>query len=290
MIIQELLTENIVRDYYTANIKAEVILGTILTPVIGEILTIIGRRNEQINGEMKLLAKEFPVLKSREIEREEKPSFLSYNADYLMCDKDSIYLVELKSRRESYDYAQMRNYLMYCSDEETFADRAGKNFVYLLNHVSKTGYSHKRWKEIWKETSEVKEGLKWLFEIIIRYSEERGRTAYPEIGWEEREHGHADRAVSYLRQSGGVSSKKYLFTAGQMLDNMKDNELWEKKIKLLYLMPGTAFQNKIPSDCIVVTFQEIMEQADAVCREMDKPDLIKYWNWVMNILVRCGLC
>lgn len=64
MKIHEILTEYIIRDYYTPNIKAEVILDMILTPVIGEILTVIGRSNTDlgINGKMRLLAKEFPML------------------------------------------------------------------------------------------------------------------------------------------------------------------------------------------------------------------------------------
>ncbi len=65
MEIYERLAENIIRDYFTPNIKAEVLLDTILTPVIGDILTVVGQKNKNlgINGEMKLLAKEFPMLK-----------------------------------------------------------------------------------------------------------------------------------------------------------------------------------------------------------------------------------
>jgi len=48
MKIHEILTEYIIRDYYTPNIKAEVILDMILTPVIGEILTVIGRSNTDL--------------------------------------------------------------------------------------------------------------------------------------------------------------------------------------------------------------------------------------------------
>lgn len=68
MKINEILAENITKDYFNAKVKTEVIFDTILTPVIGEILTVIGRENKKlkINGEMKLLAKEFPMLKLNE--------------------------------------------------------------------------------------------------------------------------------------------------------------------------------------------------------------------------------
>lgn len=67
MRIEEILAEKVIQDYYTANIKAEVILDMILTPVISEILTAVGRENRElgINGEMKLIAKEFPMLNSK---------------------------------------------------------------------------------------------------------------------------------------------------------------------------------------------------------------------------------
>ena len=37
---------------------------------------------------------------------------------------------------KNYDEGQMKNYLAHCSDRETFAEGAGRDFVYLLNHVN----------------------------------------------------------------------------------------------------------------------------------------------------------
>lgn len=287
--IHTVLYEEIIKDYYTANIKSEVIIDTILTPVIAEVLTVIGRQNETINGKVRLLAKEFPILKNKNAEGG-KPNFQSCNADYLMCDHESVFFVELKTRQESYDDGQMKNYLAHCSDGETFAESAGRNFVYLLNHVSRTGYSQNTWTEK-MGTLKVKDALKWLFEIIINYPDEKGTTAYPRTGWEEkdkRDGSYTQRAIHYLKEEGAVSSKKYLLTAGQMLDTMKDNALWEKKIKLLYLMPEKPFQDRMQPDCIV-TFREMIEQADAVCRKLETSGLGEYWKWVVDILERLYL-
>ncbi len=170
--IHTVLYEEIIKDYYTANIKSEVIMDTILTPVIAEVLTVMGRQNETINGKVRLLAKEFPILKNKNAEGE-KPNFQSCNADYLMCDHESVFFVELKTRQESYDEGQMKNYLAHCSDRETFAEGAGRDFVYLLNHVSRTGYSQNTWTEK-MGTLKAKDALKWLFEIIINYPDEKG--------------------------------------------------------------------------------------------------------------------
>lgn len=284
MEIHRVLSEEIIKDYYTANFKSEVILDTILTPVIAEILTIVGRQKKKTKGSVKLLAKEFPLLNNRKVE-EGKLNFRNCNVDYLMCDDDSVFFVELKTRQESYDNAQMENYLTHCSDREIFAGSAGKNFVYLLNHVSKTGYSHSIWAEKIK-TMKVKDALKWLFEIIINYSKDKGKTAYPETGWEEtneKDGNHTERAIRYLKEEEAVSSKKYLFTAGQILDHMKENKMWEKKIELLYLVPEMSSKNQIRTDCIV-TFEEIMEQADVIYRKLEKQGLGEYWKWAMAVI------
>lgn len=279
-------------DYYTANIKAEVLFNTILTPIIGYILTIIGKKNEKIGieGEMKLLAKEFPMLQEREV------NYRNCNVDYLMCDKNSIYFVELKTTQESYRADQKNKYakyLEYCIKGETFANTAGRDFIDLLNHVSTTGYSDKKRKKPWGESS--KKDLKWLFETILNYPKDKGNTACPQDGWEEKENNHVDRAIFYLRNEKADSSKKYLLTAGQMLDHMKDGEWWDcKQIKLLYLMPKDFSEKQIgvypQNNSIVVTFQKIVEQAYLISKEMEKWGLKNYWEWVMKILVQSGLC
>lgn len=176
MEIHRALSQEMIKDHYTANIKSEVMLDVILTPVIADILTVIGQENKRINGEVRLLAKEFPLLSNKNAEGG-KPNFRSCNADYLMCDKDSVFLVELKARQESYHHAQMENYLAYCLNRERFFESAGKNFVYLLNHVSKTGYSHKTWAEK-IGALRAKDALKWLFEIIVNYPEDRIALSY----------------------------------------------------------------------------------------------------------------
>lgn len=317
MEIYERLAENIIRDYFTPNIKAEVILDMILTPVISEILTIVGQKNKElgISGDMKFIAKEFPMLKSRfgdqTSKEESKNNYRSCNVDYLMCDEESVYLVELKTTQDSLDLKQMENYQKYlaaCEDEK-FSDVFGADFIKLLNDVSQTGYSsnNPKTKKPWEEENP----LKRIFEAVIqypKYTKNKGCGTDKKIplneNWAKKEAHHVDDAISYLRKNKAVSSKKYLLTAGQMLDNMKVDEddgerrdWWDyNKIKLLYLVPET------PSDkvkeileyyqkglVIIVTFREIMEQAYLIGKESEKQELRNYWNWVMEILIQCGL-
>lgn len=309
MDMYEKLAENIIRDYFTPNIKAEVILDMILTPVIGDILTIAGKKNKGlgISGKMTLIAKEFPMLKSRfggqTSGEKSKNNYRSCNVDYLMCDAESVYFVELKTTQGSLDRDQMINYRKYIADceDEKFSDVSGTDFIKLLNHVSWTGHLSNHANKTWKETEPRKDDLKRVFEAVIQYPEHGRSGENEEIpfsrNWAEEEAHHVDDAIAYLKKNEAVSSKKYLLTAGQMLDNMKAGEWWDcKHIKLLYLMP------EMPSDdkreileyyqkgiVIIVTFREIMEHAYLIGREVEKRGLKNYWNWIMEILIQCGL-
>ena len=75
-----------------------------------------------------------------------------------------------------------------------------------------------------------------------------------------------------------------------MLDHMKYGNWWNyDKIKLLYLMPEIPLEKEKTEGVIIVTFQEIMKQAYVIGKEMEKLGLKSYWEWVMKILVQCGL-
>ena len=88
MNIHERMGTEIVNDYFTANIKSEVLIDTLLTPIIGDILTIIGQ-HIGIKGKMQVLAKEFPMMKNGNID---ETDFRNCNADYLMSDENTVYL------------------------------------------------------------------------------------------------------------------------------------------------------------------------------------------------------
>lgn len=65
----QILREQVINDYFTANIKAEVIFDTILTPVIEDILSVTCPEK---NGDIRLIAKEFPILKDKNKKDEDK--------------------------------------------------------------------------------------------------------------------------------------------------------------------------------------------------------------------------
>ena len=64
-IILNNIKDNVINDYYTAGIKTEVVIDTLITPVITE---LIGSQIKH-NGKLHLITKEFPMLKNRVLEK-----------------------------------------------------------------------------------------------------------------------------------------------------------------------------------------------------------------------------
>lgn len=281
--IHEIFAKEVVKDYFTANIKAEVIFDTILTPVIGEILTIIysGKRGK----EMRLIAKEFPILK-------EKGRYRSWNVDYLMCDDETVYLVELKTTQGSIGSNQKDRYQDHITGKKmSFASEEGYDFLCLLNHVSKTGEPDKSYRATKEKDSKNwnwKGKLESLFEDIIMYPLKNKSV----MNGGEKQNSYADRAKEYLIEKKAAASKKYLFTAGQILDHIDgDCEWWNyTKRKVLYLVPANEpnKSDKRDKDEIIdiVTFEDIIENKDDIGKEIKKGNLvpIEYWEWVVGIL------
>lgn len=309
--VHERFAEEVINDYFTANVKAEVILDTILTPVIDKILTAACKEKGEIKREsqIKLLAKEFPILKEKRKEGEIRKSYRSCNADYLMCDEESVYLVELKTSMDSDNEEQRKNYIEHCGDKE-FSKELGNDFIRLLNHVSKTGMSDDALEKTLEERRGKESGweaddLEWLFKRIVTYSTTDNVESKKEA-WDKQKY-YESRAKCYLQREKAVSSKKYLFTAGQMLDKMENKEWWNyKKIKLIYITPNeigdnkeqlncdnvAEKQNSADSDIIYLTFKDIIKWKNIIDRKMkeDYPDLESYWKWVADILEKCMNC
>ena len=100
----ETVSEWIVRDYRNPHIKAEVILDTLLGPFVGD---IVGQKNG-CKAPPQLLMKEFPI--RRCIKAAETREYLfsddslrAAEVDYLLGDKEKLYLVELKTEKKSFD-------------------------------------------------------------------------------------------------------------------------------------------------------------------------------------------
>lgn len=91
-----------VHDYFTPNIKAEVILDMLLTPYIAPILNQYFEKKTVV-----YVTKEFPIgirwSKGKAILSEDNKS---NKVDYVCMDEDTLYLVELKTTDESFSERQ----------------------------------------------------------------------------------------------------------------------------------------------------------------------------------------
>ncbi len=93
----EMIKEWTVNDYYTQSIKSEVIIDTLISGFIEEM--VAARFNNVKIGDVKLLAKEFPIRINDNNKQNAK-------VDYLVKVGNTIYLVELKTTNKSLDDAQ----------------------------------------------------------------------------------------------------------------------------------------------------------------------------------------
>ncbi len=130
-----LFLEAIKNDYYTPRIKAEVIFDMLLTPLIEEIIAVnVGDESNDI----KLITKEFPVLKSiyKKLDGEEyKEDCQSKSVDFVLVDDLKIYLVELKTDNNKFKTDQFQEYMKlikkYSKDKMT-SNNVGHKPVELL--------------------------------------------------------------------------------------------------------------------------------------------------------------
>lgn len=207
MTLKETIEQQVVNDYFTPNIKAEVILDTLLTPYISQII------RTQCGIDAKLLTKEMSM-----------EDVLSENdrgakIDYVLEDDKNVYLVELKTTTGSIKKKQVIRYLQHCCgpkhEPKTFGDVFGKKLLKLINKYYKKYIPSECWPMV------------------------RLKTVFQTIAGDCKADEHADRASKFLKAEGLAGTYKYLYTAGQILDKCSDlDALWKKELRLIYITPN----------------------------------------------------
>ena len=180
--LESVIREWVVKDYFTPNIKAEVILDTLLTPYIKQML------KAQLNIDAKLLTKEMSI---KDIDGTDDRGA---KIDYVLEDNDTVYLVELKTTKGSINSDQAKRYIENCYDNgkvKTFGLVLGDK---LLNIMGKKFKSKGPW---------TAENLLNAFKNVTQADEKENR---------------AERAAQFLKGTGLASTHKYLYTVGQILD------------------------------------------------------------------------
>lgn len=203
--LEEIIREQVVNDYFTPNIKAEVVLDTLLTPYIPQIL------KNQLDTDAVLLTKEMSL---EEIPEDgQKPNDdRGSKIDYLL-EGECVYLVELKTSVGSIDIEQAKRYLNNCCDPtgspKTFGDVFGNKLLRII---------HKKYKDIPCDPQELEDSFQTVVGCTGKY---------------------AEHAKHFLKAKGLASTYKYLYTVGQLMDNHSGEmlTLWKKPLQLVYLTP-----------------------------------------------------
>lgn len=223
--INQIICDQVVNDYFTPNIKAEVILDTLLTPYVGQML-----KNEcGINASF--LTKEMSV-----------PEGHTYGSaapkiDYVFVGQEAAYLVELKTTDSSMDNGQAENYLNQCQGK-LFGEKLGQQLLFILDKAE-TFTIHLEDKDIWGASCTWNdETLKKVFRTIMN---KRFQVPCDVAG-----NGCAERAKNLIRNNSWTQrdkyrSRKYLYTLGQLVDYLNrdngKNSLWNKPMEVIYLTP-----------------------------------------------------
>ena len=277
--LKTIIYKEVVNDYYTAGIKAEVIIDMLLRPVLEKVLSQLLEEEDQ---GVHFITKEFPIpTKDNDTH--------NCNVDYLMYGKDAVYLIELKTSSTSEDEKQLENYIGQVSEANKekrikFGDFFGKRFIWMLNHVSVSGIGdgvlHAEENGDYLKT--LKGPLNKYINSILRKEcpgETLGRSVIRKMlsncgksngegsltvpAWlylealvdkiitkkgmniAYKNADHTVNAVQYLRKTQKSGSAKYLFQAGQILDSNPGN-WWENEVQLVYIVPDAgSIQGKI---------------------------------------------
>lgn len=120
------LKKNVVMDFCTAGIKAEVIIDTLITPYVCDIV----KTGLKIDESVELVAKEFPIY------RDSNPTNLkNAKVDYLLKSGNTFYMVELKTTKGSENEKQLKRYSLYL-DRENYIFDCFSRIVDKLTHQS----------------------------------------------------------------------------------------------------------------------------------------------------------
>lgn len=120
----EMVKDWTMRDYWTPKIKSEVIIDMLISEFVEDIISYV--ISEGTSKNIKLISKEFPIprvgqskLECQEAVPTKEDTRQYASVDFLMADtkneSSSLYFVELKTTKDSFDGKQLLNMLWACN-------------------------------------------------------------------------------------------------------------------------------------------------------------------------------
>lgn len=226
----EMLKKWVVNDYFTPNIKAEVILDTLLTPYVPQIL-----RSQCKDIDAVFLAKEMSMIETSE--GQEQADNRGSKIDYVLADKnrDCVYLVELKTTDSSIDADQLSLYTSLSGQTSNFGDVLGKRLLDILDANFKIGLGK---PEGWTDDSILEKAWQKIWDKRKQY--------VPADQYPEESDSYTKMATDLIKAKGwawrgNLRSRKYVYTLGQLMDFLHSKHcgqgLWNRQVELIYLIP-----------------------------------------------------
>lgn len=228
--MEKMLKKWVVNDYFTPNIKAEVILDTLLTHCIGQ---LVKEQADETSEEVRFLTKEMSIYEESDGEEAQQDNRGS-KIDYVLANRKKVYLVELKTTNSSVNDAQAEYYRNNCQGQ-MFCDVLGKRLMSILAksfHVPLEQDPDASLQGLWDA----------IWEKRASYDPSGTAQDVPETA-----SSYAKKAAWLIKTKGwaqrkSLRSRKYLYTLGQLLDRWNQG-FWTKDMEVLYLTPyGTGPQ------------------------------------------------
>lgn len=243
MALSEKITQWVVNDYFTPSIKAEVILDMLLTHYVAEIV------NRQCGLDTVFVTKEMSVYDEAQRELNAAYGNMGTKIDYILADREAVYLAELKTTDSSIDKTQANRYLTNCKSR-TFGEVFGRKLLEIVRDSFAETYANKFLQncgedpDSWDESS-----LSKAFHLVFttQYLGMKYNMADPSCKY-------AWAAMELIKKAGWAQSdscrsRKYLYTMGQLMDYMYPDKgehrpLWELPLKLIYITPTGTLPHK----------------------------------------------
>ena len=297
--VSDNLKEQLVSDYFTPNIKAEVIFDTLLTPYIEGIvekglglpkdsLTLIAKElsvdDKSDSGGDKESKEEQAALTEEQSGSDERSqeNNRGNKVDYVLADEDNVYLVELKTSESSITKEQLEVYKRALKKNSpsspTFGTVLGERLIKILSKDS-PGFNI----EISTNADELSDNtLRDLWDKICekrtRYDPDMDEEIYK--SWDET----AKKSIiakSMIKNYGwpwrkSYSSRKYLFSLGMIIDYLDaGNRLWEKTVKLVYIVPRKKPDEQKGKEEIEISYIELLKDIKTGYLSEQQDDMAK---------------
>lgn len=210
------------KQYFNPNVKFEVIMGALLRPILGDIVTYyVNRENSEHffcdKEQIYFLGAEVPYKRYAANNRCPK-------IDFVLCSSQQIYLVELKTSSGSIRKEQVESYRKYLSDGN-FRD----NILSILISILTTEYKVKNSE--FARNIDINT-LSKLVQIIMDKNH-----CYNTKGNEFNK----EDVRLFLKENNKTSTAKYLYLAEELYENFIsagiDDRVLSMPMKMIYITP-----------------------------------------------------